>query len=319
MKRLTMAAFAAIFLPAAGADADLVGTYESGGGRDKHTMTIYYRDDQNLRIEMQEGAYMLVTGPNVYMVQNRGGRTSATDMDQMGAMMQKSGIGGAQAAPADHGDVTFNKTGRTETVAGYKGEVFEVISNGEKIEYVGSNDKDIVALNRAFLVMGKRMSRSFGRDTAGMDAAVRAAEAEGMGGMLRAGDDMRLTSVTKKDVDAGFYKLPPNTVIEAVPDMGDIMRQAEEARRASEKQMQQQQAQGSRAGAGPPATPPATAVRSTSASSSVKARSSTLREKPWALSSMLTVPTRAKLGPRRTAAASCAAARSVGSSSGGLA
>jgi hypothetical protein len=234
------------------ASADLVGSYQTGAGS-SDTMTVYYRNDQAVRVDVGEGRYMLITGSNVYMVENEGGRTTAVDMDQMGAALQRSGMTAqapATGANAD-GNVSFRKTGRTETVAGYKGQVFEVTADGKTTEYVGSNDADVVALGRAFLVMGKRMSRSFGRnDSAAMDRAVRTAQAEGVGGMLRSGNDVRLTSVTKKDVDAAFYQLPANANVQAVPDMGnvgnmgDMMRQAQEsAARSSQAQMQQQQQQ----------------------------------------------------------------------------
>jgi len=72
------------------ASADLVGSYQTGAGS-SDTMTVYYRNDQAVRVDVGEGRYMLITGSNVYMVENEGGRTTAVDMDQMGAALQRSG------------------------------------------------------------------------------------------------------------------------------------------------------------------------------------------------------------------------------------
>jgi len=253
----TLAACIAVSLATTTVWADVVGVYQNGKNA-SDTMTIYYRDDQNVKVDVGDGSYMLVTGSNAYMVQQQGSGMIATDMDEMGAMLKQSGLGAGNMPTADASmaNVQIKKTGRSESVAGYEGEVFEVTSDGKTTEYVGSSDKDIVALNRAFLVMGKRMSQSFGRnDGAAMDRAVKMAQAQGMGGMLRSGDDMHLASVTKKDLGSGFYKLPAGTTIQAIPNMaemggpngmpnmGEIMRQAQDSANQGQVRAQQQQQQ----------------------------------------------------------------------------
>ena len=225
--------------------ADVVGTYSTGKKSDK--MTIYYKNDDSIRIAVAAESYMLITDQKVYMVSQHNGKTTAMDMDKLGELSKQ--MGGmrpkVEAPHANKNDTTFKKTGRTETIAGYKGDVYEVTTDGTTQEFVATKDKDVVTLNKAFYQMARRMSESLGQNRAQeLDATIRMAEAEKMGGMLRFSNDMVLQSLTKQEMGAEFYKLPAGSELQEmpdIPDMNNIMKQAEAAaaeQRAAAKSQQ---------------------------------------------------------------------------------
>lgn len=244
MKSVFIAALITVSFIATSAFADIVGTYATGK-RSDDKMTIYYKNDDNIRIAVAPGTYMLVTSDKVYSVTNDDGKIMVMDMEQVGKLTKqfegmRPKTDNAHAKPS--GKTTFKKTGKTETVAGYEGNVYEATTDGRTDEFVASRDKDVVALNKAFFQMAKRMSQTLGQNRAEeLDNTMRMAEAEKMGGMLRFGDDMVLQSLTKQDMGSDFYKLPAGAEPQEMPDMNNIMKQAEAARAQNEAAMQQKQ------------------------------------------------------------------------------
>lgn len=202
--------------------AQISGVYEIEGGQ---SLTLSYKDDQHMRMEMQKDQFMLVNDDKVYMVHKQGGQWTAMDMSKMGEMMKRMGQqAGQQAAEQakEQGEPEFNDTGRTETVAGYEGKVYDVVSpDGERNEMVLSKDDDIIALSRAMAQISGKMVKSMGMmDQQAFEDAISESEVEDMGGMLRVGDEMRLKSVSTDDKGDDHFELPEGTKIQ---DMSGMM------------------------------------------------------------------------------------------------
>lgn len=201
--------------------ADVSGVYEIEGGQ---TMELSYKDSEHMRMTMPDGQFMLVQDDKVYMVHRQGGQWTAMDMSKMGEMMKRMGQQAQQQAgeAEPEGDPEFNDTGRTETVAGYEGKVYEVVSpSGERNEMVLSKDDDIIALSRAWAQISGEMVKNMGMmDDEGFDDAISESEVEKMGGMLRVGEDMRLKSVSTEGKGDDHFELPEGTKIQ---DMSEMM------------------------------------------------------------------------------------------------
>lgn len=211
--------------------ADVVGVWAmKGGGQFK----VSYKDDAHIRMDVEGGNYVLMAGAKTYMVMNQGGNLMAMDMDQMSGMMQS--LGGMMnqqmgQVAKDHSaeDVSFKKTGKTETVSGYKGDVYRVevkTARGvEAHEMVWSNHSDIANLQKAFAKMGERMAKIVQNPemTKGMNFANQQVKLMGAGGALRYDQDMVIQSVEKKSVPNSAYELPPGTSIMQIPAIPGMM------------------------------------------------------------------------------------------------
>ncbi|HEY0664269.1 MAG TPA: hypothetical protein VGD18_06650, partial [Thiobacillaceae bacterium] len=143
MKRIALVV--ALASLSAGAFADTVGSYLLSSEKSKQTMTISYKNDQAIRMDVGQGSYMLVNGSKVYMVTNQNGEVTVMDMDSMPKFAMPPPV--KQAA---NGTAKVTKTGRTETIAGVKGDVYEILVDGKKHEAVVSNDKRVHGLQKAF-------------------------------------------------------------------------------------------------------------------------------------------------------------------------
>lgn len=241
IERLALASLLAA-LPLS-AQADTVATYLMQGDKNARQMTVSYKNEQSVRMDVGEGNYMLVSGSKVYMVSNRNGEITAVDMDSMpkfGAMPK------TESKPTD---AKVTKTGRTETIAGVPGEVWEMVdAEGKKHEMVVSTDKRVQGIGKAFLAFAKRMNQAIGGH-ASLNDALREAQRQGGGGaMLRADQAMVLQSVTDKSLPAGHYQLPAGAQVQQIPKMpaGGGMPQMDPAtmkkmQEAMQKAMQQQQ------------------------------------------------------------------------------
>lgn len=219
MKRPVFAALLAL-LPAA-ALADTVGTYLASGDGESQQLTISYKDERNIRMEVGKGSYVLITGDKAYTVHVQGSETTVVDLDtlpKLGALPPghppKTG-----SKPAREPKIT--KTGRTETIAGIKGDVYEVVDeDGKRYEVVLSTDKRVQVLNRAMAAVGKRMAQSLGAGVAEeIDRGMKQAEKLGYGGVLRAGNEFRLQSLQEKAQPAGHYALPRGAAPMKMPAM----------------------------------------------------------------------------------------------------
>lgn len=210
------------------AQADLVGTWQVSNGS---PLTVYYQDDNHLRMDVGNDTYLLVIKDKAYTVMNQGGQKMVMDMAAMGGAMRAFGGMAMQQAEAkaqsyDPASVKYGKTGKKETIAGYSGDLYEVSVKGprgiETYEFVASTDKDVIQLQRAFLTIGQRMAQTLmSKDTlAGFNQAADVAESQGIGGMLRYGKDMVLKSLERKDVPDTVFQLPADAIQMMIPSFG---------------------------------------------------------------------------------------------------
>lgn len=236
MKRLALAALLASL--SATALADTVGTYLLASEGKSQTMTVSYKNDQSIRMDVGQGTYMLVSGAKVYMVTSQGGQTTVVDMDTL----PKFAVPQGKATEAQ-GKAKVTKTGRTETIAGVKGDVWEIVADGQKHEAVISTDKRVQGLNKAFNALARRMGQALGGDSARqIELALAEAQKHGTGGLLRSDRNMVLQSVSERSLPSSHYQLPAGAkpmTMPAMPDMSKMPGMDPAAMKQMQQQMQQ--------------------------------------------------------------------------------
>lgn len=208
----------------ASALADVSGTYQMEDTR----MVISVRDDNHVRMDMDKNNFLLLTGSKTYSVRKEGKGWVAMDMAEIGKMT--SAMGGMPFAGTDEdydddsADGEFRDTGRTETVAGYKGRVYEVTdADGERYEVVLTNHKDITSLTRGMVRFGQQSAQNMGFADA-MDLPLDVVNS-GYTGMLRQDKNVKLLSVDTSDKGKGYFELPSGTTMQKMPDMKSMMPQ----------------------------------------------------------------------------------------------
>jgi hypothetical protein len=191
---------------------DIVATWKYTDGS---TVKLSARDDRHIRMDTAPDSYTLLTGGKVYMVQKDDDGWQATDRAQVAGMM--GGMFGQQkSANAEDYKATYKYTGKTETIAGYKGKVYrvEVRDGAGKLvsadDLVLSKSKDIRRINLAMVQISSKMTAMV---MPGMAQSVDAAkkQADQYGSVLRYGKDMTLQSVKKASLKAAYFELPQGT------------------------------------------------------------------------------------------------------------
>jgi hypothetical protein len=182
---------------------------------DGTTVKLSARDDQHIRMDTAADSYTLLTGGKVYAVNKDDDGWKATDMAQVAGMM--GGMFGQQKTPnVDDYKATYKYTGRTETIAGYKGKVYkvEVRDGAGKLvssdELVLSKAKDIRRINLAMVQISSKMS-SMAMPGMAKSADAAKKQADKYGSVLRYGKDMTLTSVKKTSLESAYFELPAGT------------------------------------------------------------------------------------------------------------
>lgn len=214
MRRLLLIICLVLVVPSiALAASDIVATYKYSDGT---MVTIVTRDKDHVRMDTSENSYTLLSNGKVYSVTCQDGQCQVVDM---GAMMSGMGggftsmFGGGDEGAEPEYDVRYRKTGRTETVAGYKGVVYEteVYEQGKltsREEMVLSKHSNIKKLTEGWIAMAEAMTQAMGDS---FEDSLEEAKKLGYGGMLRYGDSMTLSKLSIKNLDSSYYKLPSNS------------------------------------------------------------------------------------------------------------
>ena len=192
---------------------DIVATWKYADGS---TITLSARDDQHIRLDTANDRYTLLTGGKTYAVQKTDEGWQATDMEKMAGMMGGMFGGGQKKINVDDGKTTYKYTGRTETIAGYKGKIYrvEVKDGSGKLvssdELVLSKSKDIRRVNMA---MVRISSKLLGGAIPGLAKSTDEAQkqADQYGSVLRYGEDMELVAVKKLSLKSSHFELPEGT------------------------------------------------------------------------------------------------------------
>ncbi|MGK0674587.1 MAG: hypothetical protein ABWU16_07990 [Halothiobacillaceae bacterium] len=138
--------------------ADITGVYQLLDGQRKEagTLIVQMKDARHIRYDMQGGSQgtvsILLVGDGVYMLTPQG---TVMDMDMVGALA--GAFMTPQAKAAMQKTPRVEATGRRETVAGLKGEVWRWSEGGHAGEAVLSDDPRARKLGEALEQLGDRM------------------------------------------------------------------------------------------------------------------------------------------------------------------
>lgn len=179
------------------------------------TMEIEYLDEHNVRMNMQrkkgDDSYMLVRDGKAYMVSSSGGQTMVMDMEQLGSMARNMGAdtGGNDLFKQEL--VKYDNTGKSETVAGYTGEIYNMTWRDSKgthtADAVLSSHQDVRDFHDAWMHMAEVMASAISRQGISDKSILHFMKREGKGA-LRVGDDFHVVSIETKDINADRFRLP---------------------------------------------------------------------------------------------------------------
>lgn len=175
------------------------------------TMQFEYQGDK-LRINPgTKETYMVLRDTNLYAVQDVGGKMMVIDA---GKMMQMFGSMATSATPSVTSSkvVSLKPTGRKEAYAGIKGEVYslEYMEEGkgsQQMDLVLSSDPRAVELRDAFNNMARSLAKSVGTSAENADDLQRRLQSMKMG-VIRYGDEMKLSAIDGAAVDGARFELP---------------------------------------------------------------------------------------------------------------
>ncbi len=195
-------------------------------GPDGAKMQFEYADEDLVRIDHGSAqGYMVLRDNKMYSVVNSDGQTIVMDM---GEMLRNFGQRGAVQVPDETmGEVlSMQATGTYEEHAGIKGEVYEVrfVDQGgreQSSELVLTKDARAREFLHAIVQMSVTMAAAIGEDETGGREFAQRLDSMNMG-VLRFGDDMRVTRLSGEEVAASRFVLPAEPT--PAPNLGDIMR-----------------------------------------------------------------------------------------------
>ena len=192
--------------------ADVTAVFDASEG----SVTIEYRDDDHVRLLSSENTYFVIREGKGYIVNQERGESQVIALDNMAAM---TGFmrGAAEPEPEterDTGNFRLTDTGRSETVAGIRGEVYEYAERDSRTadwqigeEIVLSDDADARAayrgLTRITELLGE-MAGQQGLDGKPDDILVELKDKA----VLRYGNEWRLASIDRQSIPDSNFTLP---------------------------------------------------------------------------------------------------------------
>ena len=203
--------FAAAALLAVPAWADITAVYAMAGGDE---LRVEYRDAGNFRVGTDADHYQLMLDGHLYAV----AQGQVIDVEKISRQIRAVGadtflaglLGDATSdVPTD---VSMRPVGRQETVAGYRGEVYEALtrtSNGEqRAELVVADDAELQAVQDALMKVAKDAVAAVGANASPYAKPLEQVEQQRLGGLLRYGEDLRLVSLDRAPIATGRLALP---------------------------------------------------------------------------------------------------------------
>ncbi|WP_439106131.1 hypothetical protein [Congregibacter sp.] len=191
---------------------DAVAGSATVASKDGGSSTFEY-NEQFLRVGIPgQGGYALVRDGSIYTVMQQDGNTLVIDA---GSAMKGMGGGAAPAVPSQFNSKieSLENTGRSETVAGIKGEVYQLNSKDENgnlqsEEVVLSDDPRALELRDALFLMVGVAAQLTAEGTVDNTQSIKKALADINSGILRYGQEMTVTSIDGDAVDASRFELP---------------------------------------------------------------------------------------------------------------
>jgi hypothetical protein len=175
-------------------------------------MVFEYSGEEFLRMNSSEESYMLVRDNTLYIVGYQEGEPMVFDASSM--MRGFSGML-AQAAPSATTNefVSLEKTGRSETVAGIKGDVYllTVREDGKERtdEVVMSDDERAIEMLDALFSMSRAALAALDDPKAAKNSRELRARLDETGlGILRVGEELKVTEISGDKVAAARFELP---------------------------------------------------------------------------------------------------------------
>lgn len=200
---LTLALFAALPGAVLAAQADLKGAYQLSRGK---ALTLSVRDDRHMLAAVDDDKRLLLKGADTWVLKRQNDGWLALNANSAAGLL--AALRRKHDAEIPAGQLQLRSLHRTETVAGYRGEVFELSDGAKRYELVLTDNPDVLALTNAWRTMAARVAQHLDqRDIERLQQALAVIPQQGKGGLLRQGDNLRLTQIDKQ-VDAGDFELP---------------------------------------------------------------------------------------------------------------
>jgi hypothetical protein len=205
----------------------------------------YQGDKLRINTDQGESSYMVLRDGHIYVVTNSDGQQMVIDANQ--AMGMFGSMAGA-AAPSSVASkvVSLKATGKKEELAGIIGEVYELryISEDGKEhqgELVLSKDARAREFSNALSGMARSLSQVAGKNFEGANDDMQGRlDALNMG-VLRYGDDMRISAISDRDVAEARFELPVEPT--DMSSIGSLINQSRQS--ATSGQADSGQSQGS--------------------------------------------------------------------------
>ena len=198
--------------------ADYITTYQM----DDETQTIMYHDATHAKIinsSKDDNSAIYSINKKIYMLSTENGKTTVVDMDQMRSMMGAFGEGAQRQEKPEKPDFKITKTGKKETVAGIKGEVWIIEGNedGEhfKDKIVVTKDKRVIKTTNAMMHLFSNMSGGATEDTGSIF------ELEKGYATIKA-DGLVLKSFKEKKLPKSEYELPKDAQIQEMQNIAAL-------------------------------------------------------------------------------------------------
>lgn len=224
---MSLAVLAAVGLTQ-GVYASGVATLQGKNAQDS-TIEIEYLDSGKVRMNVPDkkggNSYMLLLDGKTYVVSSSGGQTMVMDMAQLGSMAKGFGanLGGGDSFKQEL--LKYNNKGKSETVAGYKGDVYSLTWQDSRgthtADAVLSGHKNVREFFDAWKHMAEAMASSMGQKITTDKSVMYFLEREGKG-VLRLGEDFRVVSIESRKIDTSRFTLPAAPM--QMPTMGGMGR-----------------------------------------------------------------------------------------------
>lgn len=198
-------------------------TLEAGAAGGGDVIELTWKDENTLRMQTgSQSDYFIARDGKAYSVTMQGGQPMVMDMQAMmgavRAMAGQQGGGAAAETPEFVKSGSFEATGKTETVAGIKGEVYRMEwedPDGKRQvqEAVLTDDPTVVEMTRAYwgsiaAMFGGEEIDDFRNSMPG-----------GKQGLLRVGTQFRVKSISNDTPPDSHFELPAKPM-----NMQDLMR-----------------------------------------------------------------------------------------------
>ncbi len=186
--------------------ADLKGTYQLK--KDK-PLALSFRDNRHMLAAVGNDKRLLMKGDETWVMTLQGNNWLAVDANSAAGLLAV--LRKKHDADLPTGPMQLRSLNRTEQVAGYTGEVFELSDGSKQYEVVLTDNPDVLALTNAWRSIAARVAQHLEqRDIERLQQALAVIPQQGKGGLLRQGDGLKLTAIDKK-VSAADFDFPAGT------------------------------------------------------------------------------------------------------------